>query len=143
MQPPEIESDALLDLAESLRRRGKSLKKKGNKILTKRVVEGVNSDKRERLEIEIRPSRLNEKVCVRLLFWEDRWAWIDARASGKKGWLWEWTYDGRLLGEYSGRHIVQALEETLETTYRLTAGRTNELAKIWTHMLATGPKEVS
>jgi len=96
----------------------------------------------EKLEVELRPWANDEKVSVRLFAWTDRWVCIDARAATKNGWAWQWTFEGRLLGEFGGREIVGGLENTLDCVHNMDPRKTRELADIWGSLLAQGPKRI-
>ncbi|MCB1475137.1 MAG: hypothetical protein H6883_15015 [Rhodobiaceae bacterium] len=77
--------------------------------------------------------------------WPDRWIWVDARESRKNaGWLWEWTFEGRLVGHLGARDLIEMFERTVFQVVD-AQGRPNvdEVAGIWKHCLATGPKLAS
>ena len=74
--------------------------------------------------------------------WPDRQIWLDARCSTKKGWAWEWTYDGRLLGSVDPPNVIKALEATLDPLQQMDNSRTHELSKPWIRLLAKGPQPV-
>ena len=136
---PRFEDSLLEDIAFSLRKRRKTLKHSTDGIRCERLVEIEDSETTEKMELEV---RLTNKTSVRVFAWSDRWLWVDARASAKKGWAWEWTRDGRLLGGCGGKDVVGAIENTLSKTHFVDSQQTDVFTEIWKRLLARGPEEV-
>jgi len=81
-------------------------------------------------------------VILRVHAWEDRWLWIDARHSSKRGWVWEFSMQGRLLPAAGARGIVTKVEEMMRAAHLPAAEVTKSMATIWARTLAAGPKRV-
>ena len=142
---PKFENEFLNYVAFSLSKRHKSLKHKLHSISCDKVYE-VNEDneKLEKLELHLRDSRSSNGMQCRLFVWPDRWIWIDARKGAKKGWEWEWTFEGRLLGEFGGRELISAVEKALfDSIDEHFKPVMSEVEEIWRPLLAKGPIRVS
>lgn len=139
---PKFENTLLENLAFSLRKRHKALKHKVGKLDCERIIELADGQRVEKMELALHPLASGHSVCLRVFAWEDRWIWLDARAATKRGWAWEWTYEGRLLGEYSGREIVEGIETTLTSILGIESRGTGELTDVWAGLLAQGPKAI-
>jgi hypothetical protein len=127
--------DAFLEsLATSFRKRRKALK---HHALDVKFLQGIEQSGMLRLEIEL--ARM-DKSRLRLWAWPDRLIWLDARRPSKKGWVWTWTYEGRLAGGRSTQDIIAALEDTFGMIYRIDASLTASLDEPWAKLLAQGPK---
>src|ERR671916_1139188 len=51
-------------------------------------------------------------TSVRLIVWEDRWCFVDARSKFKnRSWTWEFTREGRSLA--SADRLVQSFEDSI------------------------------
>lgn len=130
----------IAEVREALRKRGKAIKHRNPKVMIERVIERIDEGDREVLEIECPYHGTTTRL--RLHIREDRWVRIDARRSSKAGWVWEFSDEGRLLGDHSARDLVALFEDSLP------AGNWDErapaeLGKIWKPVLATGPKAVT
>ena len=80
---------------------------------------------------------------LKIVIWHDRFVWLDARVASKRdGWIWEWTFDGRLLGDKSGKDLVEAVEKTIHILSYAKQGETDQLSAPWKPLLARGPKAV-
>lgn len=135
---PTFESAFINDVLEALRKRQKAIKYKVRDITCEKVIERDEVD-REKMEITIRPLR---RAAIRLFIWDDRWAWVDCRLGTKKGWAWQWTTDGRLLGSIDGRMVVSLLEQTIDAAATADNG-TSVFADVWSTKLARGLRLVS
>ena len=133
---PTFTSEFLQSIAKGLKKRSKALKHKSWEFKCERVLEQGQRDKQEKLEFDIRCFGENRDTFIRLFVWDDRWAWIDARESAKKEQLFEWDYEGRLLGDVGPQRVVTALEETLERR------QPEDLDSVWRELLANGPQKV-
>lgn len=136
---PAFENERLADFAKSLRKRSKALKHKTEVLSCERVFEVEGPDRLEKAEVAMRDYH---QTRLRFFLWADSWAWVDARLSSKSGWVWEWSYEGRLLGRYGGRDLVAALETTLFEAHSMTASDINGLTQIWQPFLARGPRAI-
>ena len=127
----------IVEVEEWLRKRGKPIRHRKSDISVERVLERTDGVEWEKLEIEC--PFYGKTTRLRLHIWNDRWIWIDARRSSKAGWSWEFTAEGRLSGNHSARDLVALFEASLSAGHwdeRAPA----ELGKLWTPVLATGPK---
>ena len=133
------ESECLIEIAESFRKRSRALKHHGGETLFERTMERFERGNREKLEITYRRRPTARSVTVRLFVWSDRWAWIDAREPAKHGWKWEWTAQGRVSGPEFGRKIVAAFEATIGVSGQASVSVGDQLDRLWKPILATGP----
>ncbi|HEX2592740.1 MAG TPA: hypothetical protein VHL34_14655 [Rhizomicrobium sp.] len=138
---PNFQSEFLEDVATAFRKRRKTLKHHARIAEFAKVYELVDGEKMERLEIRIGNDSRNAAL-LRLHAWPDRLIWLGASRSMKVGWLWEWTYEGRLLGEHRGNAIVAALEETFALMYQMNQASVHLLNAPWKPLLGRGPVEV-
>lgn len=140
---PQFESDFLNDVAFSFKKRRKSLKHRCAQIAFGKVYEIENNQETERLELKLQARSSSKGERLRLHAWPDRWIWVDARKGAKKGWEWEWTFDGRLLGAFTGRDLIAAVEESLAFSfYSDTAPQSYDVSNIWQPLLAKGPTRI-
>jgi hypothetical protein len=142
MYLPSFESELLKDVVESLRKRHKSLKHRVREIACERVLEKIDERTWERLDIEFIEPAGAMKRSLRLRLWDDRYVWVDCRAPQKKGWAWEWSDEGRLLGDCNGRRLLELFEQTLDVSASMETSRLQEFATIWRKVLAKGPKRL-
>jgi hypothetical protein len=92
----------------------------------------------EKLEIESVQNRPH--TSVRVIAWEDRWCWIDARSKLKStSWTWEFTHQGRSL--VPANYLIRAFEESVISAW--PSGDTKKLKEIWSPLLASGPRTVT
>lgn len=133
--PPK--SQFLADALAALSKRRKAIRNKVRKLSVEKVLERTDGDEWEKLEVTC-DDGLGQRL--RLFLWEDRWIFIDARASAKKGWAWEFTEQGRLVGGLDARALVEALEASLEASFQRSSA---SMKQIWTPLLTTGPRLVS
>ena len=139
-QTPRFEDEFLESIAVAFRKRRKSLSHRTDRAECSKVFEQLSSEREERLEIDLVQ---RDRSSLRLWAWPERHIWLDARRSTKVGWAWEWTHEGRLLGEKTAREVIVAVEETHAMLYNMNAGRVQALFGPWTQLLARGPKLVS
>jgi hypothetical protein len=130
------ESPFLDDLLSSLTRRRKAIKHRVRALRAERVSD--SSDGLESAKVEIQCDLLAPRTMLRLNAWADRWIWVDARRSGKSGWVWQFTTEGRLLGDQLARELVAALEASIGAQ-----GIESDLRAIWAPILAQGPRRVA
>jgi hypothetical protein len=126
-------SPFLAEVLASLAKRRKAIRHKARSITVEKVRERANAEEREKLEIsaEVGAARL------RLFVWDDRWVFIDARAPTKRsGWAWEFSYEGRMVGD-EARALIGAFEQSIEAT---TTQPAETLAGVWKPLLASGPR---
>jgi hypothetical protein len=81
-------------------------------------------------------------VIVRVHAWEDRWLWVDARHSSKRGWMWEFTSQGRFLPAAGARGVVTKVEAMMRAAHLPPADVPRSMSAIWERTLASGPKRV-
>jgi len=146
---PSFECEYLSGVVESFRKRRKAISHQTSKLNVQKVIE-VSRDvaltsKMEKLEIDLRCFASKPDAVVRIYIWQDRWAFVDARqaGTGKRGWNWEWTCEGTILGSVSGRQIVEALEETIALASSMNADQVAEFDQVWKHMLYSKPKLIT
>lgn len=130
----------IAEVQEVLRKRGKPIRYRKSDISIERVIERTDGEEREKLEIECPFHGMTTQLKVHL--WYDRWIRIYAGRSSKAGWVWQYTTEGRLLGDRSARDFVRLFENSL------AAGNWDEqaparLETLWKPVLATGPKAIS
>jgi hypothetical protein len=142
---PRFENEFLEDVADSLRKRLKAISHQASRIDGQKVYETVGSAKEEKFEIYLAKTSSRNGPRIRVNVWADRWISVDAREpspKGVKGWLWEWTTEGRLMGGLGGKEIVQALEAGISSLYQIDKDRVHKFDEIWRPILARGPVEV-
>jgi hypothetical protein len=129
------ESTFLDELLSSLRRRRKAIRHRTRTLRFERVSDSIDGSESAKVEIEC--VLLAPRTVLRLSAWEDRWVWVDARRSGKIGWVWQFTAEGRLLGNRLARELVSAFEASIGDQ-----GSEAALRAIWAPILAQGPRRV-
>ena len=138
-QEAHFESEFLESLAAAFRRRRKAISHGSQQASCAKVYESTARQKLERLEIHI---QMRTRGKFRLHAWPDRMVWLDARKSAKAGWAWEWTLDGRLLGQADIGLIIGAVEKSLELFYEIDGPQVHKFAPVWIRLVAQGPKKV-
>jgi len=138
MYLPSSENEFLASVLASMKKRQKAIKYKTTAMTCDKVIETHDSVRKEKLETSFRWMKRDLRAFV----WEDRWVWVDFRSASKRGWLWEWTFEGRLLPRHDGRVLVDALEKTLDAAPSDDAGDVSVFGAIWRTLLAQGPKPV-
>lgn len=141
-QAPSFASEFLEDIAEAFRKRRKSLSHRVSRAECHKVYELVDGKKTERLEVYLQDGTRPRGALLRMHVWPDRLVWLDARIATKAGWAWAWTYEGRLLGNHTGRDVIIALEECIDLLPRMEGSRIGELDGPWKHLVAKGPSEI-
>jgi hypothetical protein len=126
----------LTDTLAALSKRRKALRHKLRHISVERVLERTEGNEWEKLEVSC--EALGPRL--RLFVWQDRWVFVDARTPTKEGWAWEFTTQGRLVGGVEARALVAALEATIEASFLESSAA---LERVWTPLLATGPRPVT
>jgi hypothetical protein len=146
---PSFECEYLSRIVESLRKRRKAISHQTSKLNVQKVIE-VSRDaalrsKMEKLEIVLQGFASKRDAVLRIFIWQDRWAFVDARlaGTGKRGWNWEWTCEGTLLGSVSGRQIVEALEEAVALASSMNADQVAKFDQVWKHMFYSKPKLIT
>jgi hypothetical protein len=124
----------------AFKKRHRAINYQSHEIRCDKIIERYDPKDIEKIEIKL--SAL-DKTRIALNIWEDRWVLVDARQSTKKGWAWEWRYDGRLLGLHTGKDLIAALEQTMAATFQITRDATDDLTRIWRPLLARGPKDAT
>jgi hypothetical protein len=138
---PPFDDEFLEGVATSFRKRMKAMRHGGaSDIEGNKVYREVDGGNRETLELNLGAGRGRPRM--RIVIWHERWIWVDARVAAKQGWVWKWSYNGRLVGGKSGPNLVAAFEDTLAQLPHIDDSNTQELTAIWKPLLARGPVEV-
>ncbi|MFO1187500.1 MAG: hypothetical protein U1E87_08660 [Alphaproteobacteria bacterium] len=144
MSLPHFESEFLAEVEFALRKRSKALKYKTFGLRCERVLDSTEASRQEKFELTLDGPPATRGAWLRLFVWSDRWVWVDARELGKTGWKWECTLEGKLLGRFGGRDLIEAAENSYTHCPFCTSTESVEDVKaIWQSMLATGPKLVT
>ena len=126
-------SQFLAAVLATLAKRRKAIRHKTRHIAADRVLERMSAEEHEKLEVtsDVGMARL------RLFVWDDRWVFIDARTPTKNsGWEWEFTCQGRLIGEEAAA-LIRAFEASVDAA----ASQSSEaLQRVWKPLLASGPR---
>lgn len=136
---PSFKDEFLESVAESLRKRRKSLKHRSRRILVNKTYEVTDGKREERLDVFLESW---SDAQLQMAAWPNRFVWLDGSLLTKKGWTWNWTYEGRLLGAVSARAAVEALEKTFDLAFGMNEARVGELTAVWKPLLAKGPVEI-
>lgn len=127
----------ILDVLDSLKRRGKALKHRNATPMIERFVELRDGEAEERVEITF---RARKRQTLALTIWCDRWMSIRASESiSQAGWKFQYTHSGRFLGAEGGRDLIAAAESSLSAMYDLDDASIGSLDIIWRPLLANGP----
>ena len=140
MYLPTSDKEILKSTLLAFKKRHRALKYQAGEIRCDKIVERHDREDIEKIEIKL---SMRADTRITLHVWEDRWVLVTSREMAKRRWVWEWRYDGRLLGPHNGRALVEALELTMATTFEMSKERTAELSEIWRPLLARGPKDVT
>jgi len=140
MYLPTSDNELIKSTLLALKKRHRAINYQVREIRCDKIIERRERKDIEKIEIAL---SIRGQTRVTINVWEDRWVLIDGRESAKKGWAWEWRYDGRLLGSHTGRDLIAALELTMDATFQIRKDRTPELTAIWQPLLARGPKDVT
>jgi hypothetical protein len=60
--------------------------------------------------------------------------------SSEAGWVWEYTYEGRFGSPHGTRDLIHAVEETLDLSYGSPETVVEDVSRLWSRLLATGPR---
>ena len=134
---PKSDHEALADFLEAIRKRSRALKYKFAVVECERVIELKDREAHERIELRL-AERSTRGLRLTLWLWDDRCCWFDARRGAKSGWAFEWSYDGRLVGELAGRGLIEALEKAHELI-AVYEGNAEQLTSLWRPLLLRGP----
>jgi hypothetical protein len=126
------------DFLASFAKRRKAIKYQLRELSVERVVERDLDGESRKLEILLIP--LMPRTRIEVSAWEDRWISVSASRSSKEGWRWLYSHQGRLLGGLGGRGLVVAIEESISAAHSANAGSTSHFERIWTPILAAGPR---
>jgi hypothetical protein len=136
---PSFKNEFLEEVAESLRKRRKSLKHRSRQILVNKTYEMTDGKQEERLDAFLESW---SDAQLQMVARSNRFVWLSGGLLTKKGWTWNWTYEGRLLGAVSARAAVEALEKTFDLAFSMEEARIGELTAVWKPLLAKGPVEI-
>ena len=137
---PSSDNAAIADFLLALRKRSRALKGKFRLMSCDKVIDRADGTTREKVELKLQKTRSSKSLTIRTHFWDDRWVWIDAREASGGGWKWEWTNDGRLAGNQSGRELVALIEQSEGSFGRNQGLNEGELSDIWRGVLLKGPR---
>lgn len=128
----------ILDVLDSLKRRGKALKHRNATPTIERFIEHRDGETEERVEVTF---KARKRQILALTVWGDRWVSIRASESiPQAGWKFQYTHSGRFLGTEGGRDLVKATEASLSEMYELIDSTVERLDVIWRPLLANGPQ---
>jgi hypothetical protein len=138
---PRSDHTWLGEALDGLRSRSRALKHKMHASQCERVIEEKDGERTERIDITFE-RRAAQGFVLRARIWQDRWVWIDVRAGGKSGWIFEWSIEGRSAGGLSGRELMQTVEATFDAISISNGIDQNALNNIWRGILLNGPRPV-
>jgi hypothetical protein len=134
----EFSSKSLIDFHSALKKRSKSLKKKFKVINFSTEFDDKFSGM-ELANLTLQKLISPKSKTIRMKVWSDRWVWVDARESSKTGWQWKFSAEGRFPGNARWEDLVYSLEETGAV---LSDSEKENIEKIWSRILAKGPRSV-
>lgn len=128
-----FDSPFLVGVLAAVAKRRKAIRHKVRSIAVERVLERTHAQEHEKLEIVSEVGRAR----LRLFVWDDRWVFVDARAPTKRdGWAWEFSYEGRLVGD-DARALICAFEESIDAAHTQSG---EAMERVWKPLLAAGPR---
>jgi hypothetical protein len=140
MYLPTSDKEIIKSTLLAFKKRHRAINYNARTLRCDKIIERNADGDIEKIEIEV-GLQLDPRITLNV--WQDRWVLVDARLAAKKGWVWEWRYEGRLLGVHSGRTLIETLERTMSATFEMTAEKTDRLTAMWHPLLARGPKGVT
>lgn len=129
-------SDLLEGLRAALLRRRKAIRHK-NALMD--ISEDIQDEDLRRMEVRSRFLSLSKSPLFAVTVWSDRWVWVDARQIGAKGWVWQWTAEGRVPPSIGPKPLSACIESSLSFTAH---GQVERLETCWRPILARGPRPV-
>jgi hypothetical protein len=129
------------DLAEELLARRRVLKHRGAKLAWKQSSESLAEGQPPVARLDVDCNYGPPRTKLRIIVWNDRWTWVDARRGSKKGWVWTVTLEGRFLAAKGTKTLVVLLEQTLDAIGSAENIET-AIAALWSPHLAKGPREI-
>jgi hypothetical protein len=140
MIPTSADAPFLLNFLDALRRRQKPFRHKGITLTVDRIIEEKPGGRVERIDLTL---RFRKRQTLTITIRQDRTVWLHAcEAISKAGWLFQYTADGRLLGNYDGRDLIAGIEETASAMFGMTRETAGSLGAIWDKLLARGPRPI-
>ena len=141
---PEFNNAFLADIAFSYKKRRKSLKHRTSKMSCVKSYNNTSENRNECeeiFELTVETPGASKRAVFQLHAWEDRWVWVDGRQSiSKQGWLWEWTHEGRFIGDGGGRQLIEALEKSISLSPSFSDHPYQaQITGVWKPILASGP----
>jgi len=133
---PESDDNFLSGVLAGIKKRSKSLKYHSWEMSVERIFEEYEGERCEKLEVKIKPSDHN--AWIELNVWQDRWITVNCWERTKEG-KWDWCYEGKVLPEFEGKPLIQALEATNSRFWGMDEEKTDLFSSIWSPMLAKGP----
>lgn len=134
--------DFVRDVASCLAKRSKAIKHRGARV--ELHIEEAKPPDDPSASVEVSVSYLIQGATVRLrvIAWDDRWIWVDARRLTKRGWAWSVTCQGRFLDQSGPSGVIRRVEETISATRNLDDEIPSLVRGIWADCLAQGPRSV-
>jgi hypothetical protein len=141
---PADDNDFVSEFAFALHKRAKAIKHRGVKIESQRVKEIKNGVESPIARLDVKLTyRIEQRVTLTVAVWPDRWIWVDARRSSKRGWLWASTLEGRFLARAGAPDLVRHIEATLDASHGPHDHVPHKIAAVWAGSLAHGPRELA
>jgi len=138
---PNVETPSLRNLLDAMRKRSKALGKKFRRIAFETATDESLDLPLEKLQISFQQGA---RTQIQVILWSDRWVWLDARESSKRGWKWSCTFDGRLAGGRSESELLLAVEHfSALLPGDGLAGDIKSASQIWDNMLVKGPRLIA
>lgn len=146
MTIPEHASHEVLDFARDvascLAKRSKAIKHRGARVELHLAEAKPPDDPSASVEISVSYAVQGATVRLRVIAWDDRWIWVDARRSTKQGWAWSVTCQGRFLDQSGPSGVIRRVEESLSATRNPDDAIPSLVKEIWADCLAQGPRSV-
>src|SRR4051812_19467133 len=126
---PTRQLEFLDDFGAWLAKRSKAIKYQGAQLAFQRCDEPRGEPAYVGVQISFPVEA--RTVSVRLKAWADRWIWLDARRSTKRGWAWSVTLDGRLIASDLAGDLVQQLEATIAASKDRDDLVRGQIERVW------------
>jgi hypothetical protein len=138
---PQPISGTLTQLTSAIAARSRALNHKFYSVEVTDEFDDDFSPPMEKLQVTFQKKRSAMSPIIRIIYWSDRWVWVDARAGSKDGWLWSFTRQGRLVGGQSGRNLLEHIEQFHEL-FPVNGDKLSQddAATMWESILLDGPR---
>ena len=134
---PHASNEALQAFVEAIRSRSRALKPKW-RIRECEHFPASETDEYESVRLHVHNNARNS-VHLSLRLWADRWCRFDAWQGAKKGWQFQWFFDGRLAPGRTGAELVAAFEQAKGYVWCEPVDHA-ALERLWTPLLLRGPR---